>query len=84
MIVYYFEFKLITSSYATTVDFCSLFQLTWLQDTGFIYDRYNFSKVCLAPLLCVLSFESSSFHDFNLDVACCNMKAPHVFYEKSK
>ncbi|CAN4085848.1 unnamed protein product [Withania somnifera] len=21
-----------------------LFQLTWLQDTGFIYDRYNFSK----------------------------------------
>ncbi|KAK6794529.1 hypothetical protein RDI58_007982 [Solanum bulbocastanum] len=22
----------------------SLFQLTWLQDTGFIYDRYNFSK----------------------------------------
>ncbi|XP_049368320.1 glutaminyl-peptide cyclotransferase-like [Solanum verrucosum] len=22
----------------------SLFQLTWLKDTGFIYDRYNFSK----------------------------------------
>lgn len=83
VMVYYFEFTLTTSSYATAGDFCRLFQLTWLQDTGFIYDRYNFSKVCLPTLLCVLSFKSSSFPDFNLDVACCNMEAPDVFYEKS-
>ncbi|KAL3373777.1 hypothetical protein AABB24_005656 [Solanum stoloniferum] len=29
----------------------SLFQLTWLKDTGFIYDRYNFSKTdCIARI----------------------------------
>ncbi|GJT98269.1 glutaminyl-peptide cyclotransferase-like protein [Tanacetum coccineum] len=27
-----------------------LYQVTWLGKTGFIYDRYNLSKVCASPL----------------------------------
>lgn len=30
---------------------CRLFQVTWLTKTGFIYDRYNLSKVGTLPLL---------------------------------
>uniref|UniRef100_A0A452XDB0 Uncharacterized protein n=1 Tax=Aegilops tauschii subsp. strangulata TaxID=200361 RepID=A0A452XDB0_AEGTS len=26
-----------------------LFQLTWLTNVGFTYDRHNFSKVCSCP-----------------------------------
>lgn len=30
--------------------FCRLFQVTWLTNYGFIYDRKNLSKVCAFPL----------------------------------
>ncbi|XP_059445343.1 glutaminyl-peptide cyclotransferase isoform X2 [Corylus avellana] len=31
-----------------------LFQVTWLENTGFIYDRNNLSKVCAPPLFLIL------------------------------
>jgi hypothetical protein len=31
------------------VSSCRLFQVTWLKNNGFIYDRHNFTKVCYCP-----------------------------------
>jgi hypothetical protein len=32
------------------ISLCRLFQVTWLKNDGFIYDRHNFSKVCCRPV----------------------------------
>lgn len=50
--------------------FCRLYQVTWLEKTGFIYDRNNLSKVCTSPfLLCFHSrFCSFSFSWFILNL----------------
>jgi hypothetical protein len=35
------------------VSLCRLFQVTWLKNDGFIYDRHNFTKVCYRSTSCV-------------------------------
>jgi hypothetical protein len=54
------------------VSLCRLFQVTWLKNEGFIYDRHNFSKVCCCPDrtdLLLLTLDNNSKIPLNLGIS---------------